>query len=112
LAVLSVVVAGAVKVRPPPGAANVTAIVAVPVSAVAGLTMIVPGAPGPVEVLQVTATVAVTVKVDARIVLAHIVSAISPPRAKAPRFFNTDKSIEDPFFIWCLLHDMAGRQSS
>jgi len=94
-AVLSVVMAGAVTVRPPPGAVKVTGIVLLPVSATVGLTMMFAAVPGPVAVLHVTATVAVTVNVVACIELAHIVSANKLPNAAAILFLETDKSIED-----------------
>jgi hypothetical protein len=72
------------------------------VSAVTGLTTIVAGVPGPVAVLQVTATVAVAVNVVACIVLAHSVSAINPPNANGIFLLDTDKSIEDlPSFGVC-----------
>ena len=63
-----VVVPGAVTMSPPPGAENVTTIVALPARADAGFTTIVPVVPGPVAVLEVTATVAVAVNVVACIV--------------------------------------------
>jgi hypothetical protein len=71
----------------------VTTIVELPTQAVAGFTTIVPVVPGPVAVLQVTATVAVAVNVVACIVPAQIVRAIKPPNANALLLVDTDKSI-------------------
>src|SRR4051812_44011729 len=84
---------------PDPGGPTVTLIVAAPVRAVAGLTTILAGAPGPVVVLQLTATVAVAVsRLAACPVPAQIVNPSSAPKARRPWFLNTDKSIRTILF--------------
>ena len=82
-----------------------------PVREVVGFTRMFAGVPGPVAVLQVTATDAVTVKVVAFMAPAPRVSASSATNALAPWLFNTDKSMEDRPCPKGFLHDIAGRRS-
>jgi hypothetical protein len=82
-----------------------------PVREVLGFTRMFAGVPGPVAVLQVTATDAVTVKVVAFMAPAPRVSASSATNALAPWLFNTDKSMEDRPCPKGFLHDIAGRRS-
>jgi hypothetical protein len=64
-----------------------------------GLIVIVAALPGPVAVLQVTATGDVAVSTLARMVPAPMVKANNPPRASDVRFLRIDVSTEDlPFF--------------
>jgi hypothetical protein len=92
-AVLSVVLAGGVTTIPLLGAVNVTTIVAEPVSTGDGFTTIVALLPGPVAVLQVTATGVVAVSTFARRLPAQAVNATRP--ASAYLFFRITESIED-----------------
>jgi hypothetical protein len=94
-AVLSVVLAGGVTTIPLLGAASVTTIVAEPVNTGEGFTTMVAFAPGPVAVLQVTATVAVAVSTLARNCPTPAAKTNSPASARAYRFFRIAESIED-----------------